>query len=185
MIRFFGHWLADCFRLTCALAGALLFMQIPALTHAYSVALLQVAQEGRRDIDRRETDARRYYHLSPDTGDQAVIDALHPVEPSNAETLRQSLAREAMFSATQANIAGASLFTQPITAAWDALMHPEADKLAVLRISFLTYTPQVTLDVAAIVYGVLGLLLGGLLGHTLSAIPSAFTASRPRSRRTA
>lgn len=64
-------------------------------------------------------------------------------------------------------------------------MHPGTDKLAVLRTGIVTYTPQVALDVTAIFYGVLGLLLGGLLGHTLSAIPSAFTAAQPRPRRTA
>ena len=66
-------------------------------------------------------------------------------------------------------------------AAWNAIMHPGTDKLAVLRTGIVTYTPQVALDVTAIVYGV----LGGLLGHTLSAIPSAFTAAQPRPRRTA
>jgi hypothetical protein len=180
MIRFIGHWLADSIELTCMLAGALLFMQIPALTHAYSVALLQVAQDARRDIDRREADARQYYHLPPDAGDQAVIDALHPVEPSNAETLQRSVSHAAMFSATQAYIAHSSSLNQPVTAAWDAIENPEPDKLVVLRTSFATYAPQITLDVAAIIYGAVGLLLGGLLGHTLSALPSAFTGTRSR-----
>ena len=39
MFRFIGHWVADCVELTCMLAGALLFMQVPALTHAYAVGL--------------------------------------------------------------------------------------------------------------------------------------------------
>lgn len=183
MIRFLGRWMADCLQLTCMLAGALLFMQIPALTHAYAVALLQVAQDARRDIDQREADARQYYHLPPNTADEAVVAALRLVEPSNAETLQQSLSRAAMFYATQARIAGAPLFSEPLAAAWDAVAHPEANKLDVLRTSFVTYIPQVTLDASAIVYGVVGLLLGGLLGHSLSAITGALTAPRTGNRR--
>jgi len=184
MIRFVGQWMAHCLQLACMLAGALLFMQVPALTHAYSVALLQVAQDARRDIDRREDDARRYYHLPPDANDQAVIAALQPVEPSNATTLQQSVARAAMFDATQARIAAASGLVQPLTAAWDAFQHPDADKLAVLRTSVGTYVPQLALDGASLLYGLIGLVLGGLLGHTSAAVPGATVAVSRKLRRT-
>jgi len=162
------------------LAGALLFMQIPAVTHAYAVALLQVAQDARRDIDRRETDARQYYHLPDTAGDQAVIAGLRPVEPSNAAMLAQSVSRAAMFDATQARITGAPLLSQPVVAAWDAVMHPEADKVDVLRTSLATYVPQISLEVSAVIYGIAGLVLGGLLGHSLSAMSGAVAASRRR-----
>jgi hypothetical protein len=183
MIRFIGQWMAHCLQLTCMLAGALLFMQVPALTHAYTVALLQVAQDARRDIDRREDDARRYYHLPPDANDQAVIAALQPVEPSNATTLQQSVARAAMFDATHARIIAASAFVQPLTAVWDAFQRPDADKLAVLRTSVGTYVPHLALDGASLLYGLIGLVLGGLLGHTSAAVPGATVAVSRRLRR--
>jgi hypothetical protein len=183
MIRFIGQWMAHCLQLACMLAGALLFMQVPALTHAYTVGLLQVAQNARRDIDQREDDARRYYHLPSDANDQAVIAALQPVEPSNATTLQQSVARAAMFDATQARITASSALLQPLTAAWDAFQRPDADKLAVLRTSVGTYVPQLALDGASLLYGLIGLVLGGLLGHTSAAAPGAAVAVSRRLRR--
>lgn len=164
------------------LAGALLFMQIPAVTHAYAVALLQVAQQARHDIDQREADARQYYHLPPDTGDAAVISALRPVEPSNAEALQQSLSRATMFTETETRIAAAPLLSRPIAAVLDAISHPDASKLAVLRTSVETYVPQIALGFSAAIYGVTGLLIGGLLGHSLSAVPGAVAASRKARR---
>ena len=172
-MRFLGQWMAHCLQLACMLAGALLFMQIPAFTHAYSVALLQVAQDARRDIDQREDNARTYYHLPPDANDAAVIAALQPVEPSNATSLQQSVARAAMFKDTQARIAAAPAFEQPVAAAWDAVQRPDADKLAVLRTSAGTYVPQLALDGASLLYGLIGLVLGGLLGHSSAALPVA------------
>lgn len=184
MIRFIGRWVADCLELIFMLAGALLFMQVPAVTHTYAVALQQVAQDARRDIDQREANARQYYHLPPDAGDAVVIRALRPVEPSNAEALQQSVSNAAMFSDTQARIGAAWVLDQPITAVWDAVQRPDPAKLAVLRTSLDTYVPQIALGLAAAVYGIAGLLIGGLLGHSLSAVPGAVTGSR-RSRRTA
>lgn len=165
--------MADCVELTCMLAGALLFMQIPALTHAYAVGLLQVAQDARRDIDRREADARRYYHLPADGNDQAVIAALRPVEPSNAEMLQQSISRATLLDSTQASIMAEPPLSQPLYAAWDAMTDPQTDKVAVLRTSFRTYVPQIAFDASSMIYGVIGLLLGGLIGHASSAAPVA------------
>jgi hypothetical protein len=90
MMHFLGRWVAHCIQIALMLTGALLFMQLPALTHGYAVALLQVAQDARRDIDQREQDARRYYHLAPDAGDQAVIGAL---ARSSRPMLRRSIGR--------------------------------------------------------------------------------------------
>jgi hypothetical protein len=182
MFRFLARWVAHCLQIALMLAGALLLMQIPALTHAYTVALLQVAQDARRDIDQREQDARRYYHLAPDANDQAVIAALRPVEPSNAETLQQSLARTDMFDATHALIMRATPLARPLVATWDALARPTSDKLAVLRTSVATYVPQLALNLAAAIYAVGGLLTGGLLGHALTEAPLAM-ARRWRARR--
>lgn len=184
MIRFIGRWVADCVELTCMLAGALLLMQVPALTHSYAVSLLQVAQAARRDIDQRENDARQYYHLPPDSGEQAVITALRPVEPSNAEALQRSVSRASMFDTTQAELADTAGLLQPLRAAWDAAVHPDPDKLTVLRTSVATYVPQIALDSTSLIYGIAGLVVGGLIGHSLSAAPVA-VASLRRARRPA
>jgi len=181
-MRFLGRWVADCLELTFMLAGALLFMQIPAVTYAYVAALQQVAQEARRDIDQREADARNYYHLLPDTDDTAVIAALRTREPSNAAALQQSVARAVMFTGTAARITAASPLDQPLTAVLDASRRPDGDKLAVLRTCLETYQPQVTLGLAAAIYGIAGLLIGGLVGHMISAVPAALAPSR-RARR--
>ena len=178
MIRFVGHWLAGCIQLIGMLAGALLFMQVPAFTHAYTVALLQVAQDARNDIDRRENDARQYYHLPGDADDAAVIAALRPVEPSNAETLQQSAHRAAMYRDTQRRILAAPPLSQPVAAVWDAAARPDADKLTLLSTSFTHYAPQIMLDVNAVIYGIIGILLGGLVGHALCAVPRGLTRRR-------
>ncbi|MEJ0017196.1 MAG: DUF2937 family protein [Acetobacteraceae bacterium] len=183
MIGFLGRWLSDCVQLTCMLAGALLFMQVPALTHSYTVALQQVAQDARRDIDRRVEHARLYYRLAPEARDQAVVDALRPLEPSNAEMLGQSMWRAMMLGETQEHIEAAPPLSRPLFAAWDAVARPEPDKLAVLRTSVATYAPQIPLDVIAVIYGIAGLLLGGLLGHSLSAAPAAASRRLRRTRR--
>lgn len=180
---FLGRWITDCIELICMLAVAVLLMQVPAVTHVYTVSLLQVAQDARRDIDRREADARQYYHLAPATDDTAVISALRPVEPSNAEALQQSVTRAAMFSATVARLTSIPPLGRPVAAAWDAAMHPDPDKLAVLKTSYTTYVPQVALNLAAATYGIAGLLLGGLFGHTVSAILGVIVAPRRQRRR--
>jgi hypothetical protein len=178
MTQFIAHWLGDAIRLFCMLAGALLLMQAPALTHAYAVSLLQVSQDARRDIDQRQADARRHYNLPEDAGDQAVIDALRPVEPSNAVTLAQSVARAAMFTDTHSRIAAAPPLMQPITAAWDAAKAPDPAKLAVLRTSLQTYVPQVMLHTAAAIYAAVGLLVGGLIGQMLAGLTDAMAPRR-------
>ncbi|HUN42238.1 MAG TPA: DUF2937 family protein [Acetobacteraceae bacterium] len=181
-MRFLGRWVADCLELTFMLAGAVLFMQIPAVTHQYVVALQQVAQAARRDIDQREADARSYYHLPPNADDAAVIAALQSREPSNAEGLQESVARASVFADTAAQIDAASPLSQPIAAVLDASRRPDQDKLTVLRTCLETYEPQLTLGLAAVIYGIAGLLVGGLLGHTVSALPGVLVPSR-RARR--
>ncbi|HUB13374.1 MAG TPA: DUF2937 family protein [Acetobacteraceae bacterium] len=177
-MRFLGRWVADCVELAFMLAGAVLLMQVPAVTHAYVVALQQVEQQARRDIDQREADARQYYHLPPDTADDALIRALQPREPANAAALQQSIARAVMFSRTATLIAAASPLDRPIAALLDATRRPDADKLAVLSTCLETYAPQITLALDAAVYGIVGLLIGGLLGHMVSAVPGVIAPSR-------
>lgn len=167
MKRFVAHWLADAVRLLCMLAGGLLAMQVPAITHEYAVALLQVAQDARRDIDQRTADARRYYRLAPDADEQAVIQALRPVEPSNAAMLSASVSRAAALAGTHAAITATTPLLQPMAAVWDMIRSPAPDKLAVAQTTVETYVPQVMLQTSAAIYGVAGLMLGGLVGHGL------------------
>ncbi len=62
-MTFLGRWFSDALRLALSLAGALLLMQAPALSHDYEAALRQVADAQARDIASREATARTYYDL--------------------------------------------------------------------------------------------------------------------------
>ena len=53
-MTFLGRWFSDALRLALSLAGALLLMQAPALSHDYEAALRQVADAQARDIASRE-----------------------------------------------------------------------------------------------------------------------------------
>ena len=43
------------------LAFALAAMQVPAVAHGYTAALLQIAEDARRDIEQRKAAARQHY----------------------------------------------------------------------------------------------------------------------------
>ena len=83
MAGFVARWLSDALRLGLPLALALLAMQVPALAHGYAAALLQIAEDARRDIEQRKAAARRFYRGAGDA-DEAVIAALRAVEPSKS-----------------------------------------------------------------------------------------------------
>ncbi len=51
MAGFVARWLSDALRLGLALALGLAAMQVPALAHGYAAALLQIAEDARRDIE--------------------------------------------------------------------------------------------------------------------------------------
>jgi hypothetical protein len=80
---FLGRWFSDALRLALSLAGALLFMQAPALSHDYAAALAQVADAENRDITSREATARTYYNL-PSAPEASLLATLRDREPSNA-----------------------------------------------------------------------------------------------------
>ncbi|MFT8243288.1 DUF2937 family protein [Roseomonas sp. BN140053] len=166
MAGFIGRWLADSVRLGLALALALLFMQVPAVTAAYAAALQQIAEDARRDIERRKEIARQYYRLGEST-DEAVIAALRPVEPSNAEGLVGSVEREAVLRNTQARLLDTPPLLRPIEAVLDILADGRGDKRAVLRTAVETHAPQVVLSSAAAIYGLVGLVTGSLLAQAL------------------
>jgi len=164
MVRFIGRWLSDAMTLACALFVAAMAMQIPALTRNYADALLQVSGEARRDIDRREATAVSFYHLSA-SGDAAVIAALRPLEPSNADSLALSVSRAQALRDEYDRILASPELLQPITAILDIGRRGEADTSSILRTVIDTYSPQVLLTQAAAIYAVAGLLLGSLISR--------------------
>ena len=93
-MSFVGRWLQNALTLSLSAAGALVLMQAPALTDAYTAALLQVSSDARRDVEQRLVSARRFYDL-PVTDEAGVVAVLAKREPSNAETLTLSIERAA------------------------------------------------------------------------------------------
>jgi hypothetical protein len=160
-MRFLGRWLTDALNLALALLGAIAMMQAPALTQAYAAALLQVARDAHRDTDQRMASARQFYSIATDT-DDGFVAALRGFEPSNAETLAAALDRARRIGAAYDRIAQAGPLLQPLVALWQAISDRGDDTAIVRRTLAETYDPQVTFRVAALIYGLAGLLLGTL-----------------------
>lgn len=163
-MRFLRRWLSHSVRLGLALFLALVAMQAPAFTADYTNALLQVGSDARHDIDQREAAARRYYDIAPGD-DAALIAALKPHEPANAATLALSVDRAAVLQATRARILAQPALAQPLIALADAAHDPGGYKAAVWHTALATYAVHLDLTLAAIGYGIVGLILGSLFGH--------------------
>ncbi len=177
---FVGRWLTQAISIGLSLIAALAAMQLPAMTRDYRAALLQVSEDVRRDIGQREDSARRYYHLAA-ANHEAVILALRPFEPSNAESLLASLDRERNLRAAYDRITAAAPILQPVVAAIDVIEDAKGYKTAVLGTMFTTFVPQVVLSVAAAFYGMLGLVFGSFMAQlviALSARLARATAAR-------
>ena len=179
MAGFIGRWLSDALRLGLPLVLALAAMQVPALAHGYAAALLQIAEDARRDIEQRKAAARQFYRGAGDS-DDAVIAALRAVEPSNAQALAASVERARALRAAHDRIQAAPPLLRPVTALLDATEEgPRGDKWAVLRTALDTHAPQVVLSAAAAVYGLVGLVVGSFLAELLvSAFGAAFSPGR-------
>ena len=119
MAGFVARWLSDVVRIGLSLAFALAAMQVPAVAHGYATALLQIAQDARRDIEQRKASARQYYRAAGE-GDEAVIEALRAVEPSNAQALAASVERARALRAAHDRIEAAPPLLRPVTALLDA-----------------------------------------------------------------
>jgi hypothetical protein len=178
MGAFLGRWLSGSIRLGLSLVLALGAMQVPALTEAYTAALLQISENARRDIDQRKEIARQHYRWTETGTDTAVIEALRPLEPANAEGLAGSVAREQMLRATYSWLMNRPALLRPLEAAWDIMTDADAGKRAVLRTALNSHAPQVLLGLAAAVYGLAGLMLGLLLAELILAIARAMFRSR-------
>ncbi|MBP0492806.1 DUF2937 family protein [Pararoseomonas indoligenes] len=181
-MRLAGRWLSDFLRLALGIGLALAAMQLPALTAAYDLALVQSAGELRRDIDARKEVARGFYGLS-DTSDPDVIGALRTREPSNAQGLENSVAREDLLRSAHARLAGSSALLRPIIALADATDDPIGNKRALLRTTLERHEPQVLLGTAAATYGLAGLLMGLLLANLLLALLGGLRTPRQEALR--
>ncbi len=180
MARFLGRWLSDALRLGLSLALALAAMQLPALAHQYAAALLQVAEDGRRDIEQRKASARSFYHMVGET-DEAVIAALRPVEPSNAQALEASVERTHVLRTAYDHLEATSPLLRPIMTALDAVADPRGDKRAVLQTALDTHAPQVLLSADSATYGIAGLVVGSLIAEALVSMAGALVRQRDRS----
>lgn len=178
-MRFLTRWLSHSIRLGLALFLALVAMQAPAFTADYTHALLQVGSDARRDVEQREAAARQYYDIAPGD-DTALIAALKPHEPANAATLALSVDRAAAFQAARERILSGPALIQPLIALADAAHDPDGYKAAVWRTALATYDVHLDLTLAALAYGILGLLLGSLLGHLLCLPFESRDAARRR-----
>jgi hypothetical protein len=164
-----ARWLSSAWVLSLAFVAALVVMQAPALTDAYMAALLQVSSDARADIDQRIASARRYYGISGQD-ERQIIDALARNEPSNAETLRLSTERAGTLRAAYDRLAAAPALLRPALAVVDAAVDPDGYKRNVLRLVFESYVPTVPLSLAALAYGVAGVVFGSFLGHAVLAV---------------
>ena len=179
MTRFVGRWLSDALRLGLSLSIALAAMQLPALAHDYAAALLQVAEDGRRDIAQREATARRFYPSAGDT-DESVIAALRPVEPSNAQALAASVERTRALRAAYDRVEATAPLLRPVAAIADAVEDTQGDKRAVLWTALDTHAPQILISTASATYGIVGLVLGSLAAEALISAASAIVGRRRR-----
>lgn len=177
MAGFVGRWLSDVLRLGLPLALALTAMQVPALAHGYASALLQVTEDARRDIEQRKASARRFYRGAGET-DEAVIEALRGVEPSNAQTLAASVERARALRTAHDRIETAPPLLRPVTALLDLAQDPVADKRAVLATALDTHAPQVALSAAAATYGLAGLISGSFVAELLVSAAGRLASAR-------
>lgn len=176
---FLARWLSDALHLGLGLALALAAMQVPALAHQYAAALLQISEDARRDIEQRKAAARQFYRSAGET-DEAVIAALRPVEPSNAQALEASVGRARALRAAYDRIEAAPPLLRPVVAAYDAVEDPKGDKATVLRTALDTYVPQVVISTASATYGLIGLVLGSFVAEAMASVVGSLVRRRDR-----
>jgi len=178
---FLGRWLSHSVATAVSLVLAVLAMQAPAFTREYADALLQLAADARRDIDQRESAARRFYRITAESDDD-FVQALQALEPANAEGLARSLERQRALQSSADRISKSPILLQPIAALRDALDDSHGDKQPIWQLLFSTYALQLDLSVAAAVYSLVGLIIGSLLAQLMLA-PFHRLAARRRAWR--
>jgi len=176
------RWLSESISIALALLFAVLAMQAPAFTREYAAALLQVAQDARRDIEQRKASARQFYGIKA-AGDEQFVVALQSFEPSNAETLALSLQRTQALQGAYDRIAGAPPLLRPVVAARDAFEDEHGYKATILRTLVGTYGAQLDFSIPAAAYGFVGLLTGSLLAQLVISTFRALGQRLTRRRR--
>ncbi len=151
-----------------ALVCGILAMQAPAFTRDYAGALLQVASDLRRDVDNRENAARQYYGIAA-LPDDAFVAALKAREPSNAETLAQSIDRARRLNAAYLDITRSAPLLQPVAALGGAWHDPDGAKAAIWKLALRNYAVRLDFSLAAAGYGFVGLMLGSLIAELFRA----------------
>ena len=164
---FLGRWLSDALCIALSLAGALLLMQAPALSHDYAAALHQVADAGSRDIAAREATARSYYSDLQTASESDLLAALVAREPSNAAGLEQSRAQTAALLAALDRIDQSAPLLRPLIAAWDLATAPDEGKRAIAEQAVRSFVPAVKLSAAASVWALIGVVVGSFLAQLL------------------
>jgi Protein of unknown function (DUF2937) len=172
MFGFVGRWLSDVVRLAVSLVFAIAAMQLPALTNDYTAALLQVTDDARHDLDEREQSARGYYHFDA-TSDEAVVAALKAKEPSNAESLQESLRRLRVLRAAYDRIVAAPELLRPPVALLDASDDQRGDKWTILRTAVRTHHVQIALGMDDAAYALAGLFFGSFVAQLLVSLAGA------------
>ena len=164
---FLGRWLSDALRVALILAGGLLLMQAPALSHDYAAALRQVAEAQGRDIAAREATARGYYPELQAASETELLAALNSREPSNAAGLEQSRARTTALEAALDRLDQSPPVLRPVAALWDLLIAPDAGKRAVAGQAIQSFVPAVQLSAAASAWALIGVIVGSFLAQIL------------------
>ena len=164
---FLGRWLSDALCIALSLAGALLLMQAPALSHDYVTALHQVADAETRDIAAREATARSYYSDLQTASEADLLAALGTREPSNAAGLDQSRARTTALVAALGRIDRSPPLLSPLIAAWDLATSPDEGKRAIAEQAVRSFVPAVQLSAAASVWALVGVVAGSFLAQLL------------------
>jgi hypothetical protein len=153
-----GAWFFHSVRLAAALGVAIVAMQAPAVTREYQAALLQLVRSAGEVI------AQRFYGI-PIENEELFITRLRAVEPSNAETFADALAREKSLRASYDSIEHDPDLWRPITAARDVLSDDTGARRQIAQTVFESFAPQPNLSFAAAICGLAGLFLGSLIGE--------------------
>ena len=130
------------------------------------------------DIAPRKASAQRFYGI-PIDNEERFVTQLRSVEPSNAETFADALAREKSLRASYDRIERDPVLWRPIAAAKDVLNDDTGARRQITQTVFESFVPQLDLSFAAAIYGLAGLFLGSLIGELVTA------AFLPRQHRTA
>jgi hypothetical protein len=171
-MSFVGRWLQNALTLSLSAAGALVLMQAPALTDAYTAALLQVASDARRDVEQRLVSARRFYDL-PAADEAGVVAVLAKREPSNAETLTLSIERAGVLRGAYDRLAAAPSLLRPVVAVGDAAVDAKGYKRAIAETMLAGFVPGLPFSAAAAAYAFIGILLGSFLAQLVAAVVGA------------